>query len=113
MADNSTKAVEVKKIEDKSNYEWISIPATDLFGESHTGVSINFEKFTPELDAEGRPTGKDGRYFLDPEKAEEVRRLLQVFLQGQMRIMQPGQDKKMVALMNKGNKLGAPSNANF
>src|SRR5271157_1100083 len=107
MADTISKVAPKAEV-DKSNWEWITVPATDLFGDAHTGVSVNFQKFTPELNDEGQPTGKPGKYFLDPILAEEVRRLLEQYMVAQMRIMQPGQDKKMQAIMNRGNKFGAP-----
>jgi hypothetical protein len=116
MADTISKAVQAvevtKPAEDTSKHVWVSIPAEDLFGDSHYGVSINFRKFTPELDENGHPTGKDGEYFLDPETAAEVNRLLKVALRSQMRVMQPGQDKKMAEIMNRGSKYGAPVHAN-
>ena len=97
---------------DKSNWEWVIIPAEDVFGDSNTGVSLNFTKYTPELDDMGNPTGKDGRYFLDPETAGEVRRLLSLVQKGQLRVFQPNADKKMIEIMNRGSKHGAPTNAN-
>jgi len=103
----------LERNKDQANWEWVEIPATDLFGESHPGVSINFERFDPEKDEEGRYTGEPKKYFVDPEKAKEVRRLLDQFLRSQMRIMQPGQDKKMVAQMNKGSKAQIVSNPGF
>jgi len=95
---------------DESQWEVVVVPATDLFGEPHSGVSINFERFDPDKDEQGRHTGKEGRYKVDPEKATEIRRLLQQHLQAQMRILQPGQDKKMGEIMRRGGKHAA-SNA--
>lgn len=112
MADTIGKVAVVPKAEvDKSTWEWVTVPATDLFGDAHTGVSINFEKFTPELDAEGQPTGNEGKYFIDPVKAGTVRKLLAQYHQAQMRIMQRQPDLAMVKVMNRGSKLGAPVHA--
>lgn len=96
IADNS-KAVAVSIAplpikEDTTNYEWVEIPEEDLFGEEHTGVSINFEKFGP------------GRHFVNTEKADEINRLLQLRVRGDMRVLQPNQDKKMFEMMERGGK---------
>jgi len=112
MADTIGKVAVVPKAEvDKSTREWVTVPATDLFGDAHTGVPINFEKFTPELDAEGQPTGNEGKYFIDPVKAGTVRKLLAQYHQAQMRIMQRQPDLAMAKVMNRGSKLGAPVHA--
>jgi hypothetical protein len=112
MADTIGKVAVAPKAEvDKSNWEWVTVPAKDLFGDAHTGVSINFEKFGPELDEEGQPTGKPGKYFIDPVKAETVRKLLDQYHVAQMRIMQRQPDLEMAKVMNRGSKLGAPVHA--
>jgi hypothetical protein len=91
-------AQEVLKLnEDKNNWEWVEIPDTDLFGEEHTGVSINFEHFSP------------GKYFVSPEMASEVRRLLACRMCGDIRVLQPRQDAVMARIMAK-SQLGAPVN---
>jgi len=102
MADTiaTKKAPEV----DKSNWEWVSIPAKDLFGDTHTGISINFEKFVPHQNEDGSYSGKEGRYFVDPVKAEEIRRILALTLVSQMRVMQPQQDQKLMEILRKGGK---------
>lgn len=89
----------------QDNWEWVEIPATDLFGDVNNGVSINFTKYLPDLDEEGKPTGKPGRHFVNPEIAKEIRRLLQVKIAAEMRILQPGQDKKMQQIMARGAQL--------
>jgi hypothetical protein len=112
MADTIGKVAVAPKAEvDKSTWEWVTVPAKDLFGDSHTGVSINFRKFTPKLDEEGQPTGEEGKYFVDPDSASEVRRLLAQYHQAQMRIMQRQPDLAMAKVMNRGSKLGAPVHA--
>ena len=114
----ATQAVEVTKQKsdmekisernaDKSNWEHIEIPATDLFGKVHSGVSINFEKFEPEKDDSGQYTGNPGKYFVSPEKASEIRRLLDMRLRSDMRVLQPQQDQAMLSAMRKAGK-GAP-----
>jgi hypothetical protein len=94
-------AAEVLKLnEDKKNWEWVEIPDTDLFGEPHTGVSVNFEQFLP------------GRYFVSPEMAGEVKRLLANRMRGDIRVLQPRQDVVMARIMAK-SQLGAPTNPNL
>ena len=91
-------ATEVLKAnENKDNWEWVEIPDVDLFGEDHTGVSVNFEQFLP------------GKYFVSPEMASEVRRLLANRMRGDIRVLQPRQDAVMARIMAK-SQLGAPVN---
>ena len=87
----------IKANENKDNWEWVEVPDTDLFGEPHTGVSINFEQFAP------------GKYFVSPEMAGEIRRLLGNRLRGDMRVLQPRQDMVMARIMQK-SQLGAAVN---
>lgn len=87
----------LKANENQENWEWVEVPATDLFGEEHTGVSINFDAFTP------------GRYFVSPELAGEIRRLLANRMRGDIRVLQPRQDAVMARIMAK-SQLGAPVN---
>jgi hypothetical protein len=82
---------------DKANWEWVEIPETDLFGEAHTGVSVNFDQFGP------------GKYLVSPELAFEIKRLLANRLRGDMRVLQPRQDVVMARIMAK-SQLGAPVN---
>lgn len=92
MADNS-KAVFPKSVEhDTSKFEYVEVPETDLFGEEHTGVSINFRQFGP------------GKHFVDPETAQEIRRLLDLRLRGDMRVLQPTRDSKMYEIMTRNGK---------
>jgi len=94
----TVSAAEIHKLnEDKNNWEWVEIPDTDLFGEAHTGVSVNFNQFGP------------GKHFVSPEMASEVRRLLANRMRGDMRVLQPKQDVRMAHIMSK-HQLGAPIN---
>jgi hypothetical protein len=90
----------IKDNNDKSKWEWVDIPNVDLFGEPHTGVSVNFNTFLP------------GRYFVSPEMAAEVRRLLENRQRGDIRVLQPRQDVIMARIMSK-SQLGAPINHNL
>jgi hypothetical protein len=96
--DAPQSAAEVLKAnENKDLWEWVEIPDTDLFGEDHTGVSVNFEQFLP------------GKHFVSPEMATEVRRLLANRMRGDIRVLQPRQDQVMARIMAK-SQLGAPVN---
>jgi len=88
------------KNEDKDNWEWVEIPATDIFDQRHCGVSINFERYEPEV-VDGNYTGKVGKYFVSPEAAGEIRRLLANKMRGDMRILQPTRDKVAIDIMNR------------
>jgi hypothetical protein len=85
---------------DQSLWEWVEVPDYDIFGEPHTGVSVNFDKFAP------------GRYFVSPEMASEIKRLLENRQRGDIRVLQPRQDVVMARIMSK-SQLGAPINANL
>lgn len=103
MADNSTvaKAVPIvatpkteleqilERNADKTFWEHVEVPALDIFGKPHTGVSINFKFFGP------------GTHYVDPETAGEIRRLLRNRQDGDLRILQPNQDKKMLEIMER------------
>lgn len=95
--DGPSAAEILKSNEDKANWEWVEIPDHDLFGEQHTGVSVNFETFLP------------GKYFVSPELAQEVKRLLANRMRGDIRVLQPRQDVIMARIMAK-SQLGAPTN---
>lgn len=90
----------LKANENKDLWEWVEIPDTDLFGEEHTGVSVNFEQFLP------------GKYFVSPEMAFEIKRLLANRMRGDIRVLQPRQDAVMARIMAK-SQLGAPVNNTF
>lgn len=93
--------------EDQNNWEWVEIPATDIFDQRHCGVSINFQHYGPELDADNNHTGKPGRYFVNPEVAGEIRRLLSNKMRGDIRILQPKRDQVAIDVMNRnGARLG-------
>jgi hypothetical protein len=92
-------AAEVHKANaDKSKWEWVEVPDNDIFGEEHTGVSINFEHFGP------------GKYFVSPEMAFEIKRLLDNRMRGDIRVLQPNKDVKMAQIMSR-SLLGAPTNS--
>jgi hypothetical protein len=74
---------------DKSNWEYITVPDEDIFGDKHSGFSINFEHFGP------------GTHYVDPEKAKTLKVLLANRMRSDIRILQPNQDKKMLEVMER------------
>ena len=91
---------------DKSNWEWVEIPARDLFDEVHCGVSINFDYFGPEKDDNNNYTGNPGRYFVAPSVAVTIRKLLQNKVRQDMRILQPTKDKVAMDIMARNGSGG-------
>ena len=80
----------VKEV-DRSNWEYITIPETDIFDKPLQGVSLNGYKFE---------RGKT--YFTEPEVAKEVRRILAVGQKADMRILQSHPDVKAVSDQQRG-----------
>lgn len=76
---------------DRSNWEYITIPEFDLFDKPFQGASLNGYKFE---------RGKT--YFVEPEVAKEVRRILAVAQKADMRILQSHPDVKAVADQQRG-----------
>jgi hypothetical protein len=87
----------IKANENQALWEWVEIPDNDIFGEPHTGVSVNFEQFLP------------GKHYVSPEMAHEIKRLLDNRMRGDIRVLQPRQDAVMARIMAK-SQLGAPVN---
>lgn len=107
VAKKLTRREEIlKENEDKANWEYVEVPATDIFDSRHCGVSINFEHYGPET-VDGQYTGKPGKYFVCPEAAGEIRRLLQNKMRGDIRILQPKRDQVAIEIMNRnGARIG-------
>jgi hypothetical protein len=83
------EAERVARNADETNWEYVEVEETDLFGDQNNGVSINFVKYGP------------GKHFVNPEIAKELRRLLRQKTVAEMRILQPNQDEKMRRIMAK------------
>lgn len=98
--DGPSAAEILKANEDEKNFQWVEVPDHDLFGEDHTGVSVNFDMFTP------------GKYFVSPELAGEINRLLVNRELGDRRVLQPKQDVRMAQVMSR-HRLGAAVNPNL
>lgn len=74
------------EVRDTSKYQYVVIPEMDMFGKPFAGVSINGVKFE-----RGRT------YFVAPEFADEVRKLLVTGQKADLRIMQSQPDVKSVS----------------
>ena len=70
---------------DRSQWEYVSIPERDLFDKPFQGVGLNGYKFE---------RGK--RYFVAPEVAAEVLRLVAVANRADMRILQSHPDVRAI-----------------
>lgn len=71
---------------DRSNWEYITIPETDIFDKPFQGCSLNGYKFE---------RGKT--YFVEPEVGAEIRRILAMSQKADMRILQSHPDVKAVS----------------
>ena len=95
MADNieaQSKDVEVLKVnktgkDDTKNWEYVTCPSADLFEKTWQGASINQYKFVG---------GKT--YFMPPDFAAELRRIIATNQRADLRILQSHPDVKSVAL---------------
>ena len=70
-------------------YVYVTVPERDLFDAPHPGVRINMDSFGP------------GTHLVSPVIAGEIQDRLGAFIKGQMRILQPGQDRKAVELVSR------------
>jgi hypothetical protein len=93
MADTIGKRTPV----DKSNWEYVEVPETDIFDKPFDGVSINFIPYN------------SGKHFVEPEIAGEIRRLLSARMKADMRILRPTTDKKALEIMARSGKPLTPS----
>ena len=90
----------IEDARDKANWEWITVPEHDLFGQVHDGVRLNFELYGP------------GKHFVDPVIAEQLRTQIDGGLKAQRRIMQPQTDIRYKEIMQKMGRTPA-TNPNF
>jgi hypothetical protein len=70
---------------DRSKWEYVMIPETDIFDKPLQGVSLNGYKFE---------RGKT--YFVEPDVATEVRRILKTGEKADLRILQSHPDLKAI-----------------
>jgi hypothetical protein len=70
---------------DRSNWEYVSIPEIDIFDKPFQGCSLNGYKFE---------RGKT--YFVEPDVAKEINRILKMAEKADLRILQSHPDVKAV-----------------
>lgn len=74
---------------DKSNWEYVNIPALDLYDQPHPGVGINFKHYGP------------GKHLVSPEIAGEISERMRVFDRYQLRLMRPTADRKAIEVTSR------------
>jgi hypothetical protein len=79
-------------VADEANWEYVDIPETDLFDQPFGYITINLEQYGP------------GKHYVDPDVAGELRRILKVRMQSDLRVYRPSQDKKMLEIMARQGK---------
>lgn len=70
-------------------FEYITVPERDLFDYPFGSIFINKEEFAP------------GVHAVSPEIAGELRRILARRLEADMRVLQPGRDRRALQDLNK------------
>lgn len=70
---------------DRGKWEWVPFPDVDIFDKPHQPVSINGIKFE-----------RGNRYFMPPDWATELRKLLATGHRADMRLMQSTPDVRSV-----------------
>jgi hypothetical protein len=79
VADAATPQLDLN---DRANWEWVTIPQKDLLDSTHPGVRINRESYGP------------GKHLVHPLIAAEIRDRLSVFDAQTIKILQPRKDLK-------------------
>jgi hypothetical protein len=87
--DSNVEVLRVSKTgkDDTKNWEYVTCPSSDMFEKTWQGASINQYKFVG---------GKT--YFMPPDFAAELRRIIAVNQRADLRILQSHPDVKSVAL---------------
>jgi hypothetical protein len=75
-------------------HRYVNVPDTDLFDMPHPGVRLNFESYGP------------GTHYLDKERADTIEACLRDYEIANRRILQPKQDAKAIAAVNKASGRG-------
>jgi hypothetical protein len=90
----------------KEKKVYVEVPSEDMFDMIHPDIIINGRHYKP------------GKHFVEPELAGEIKRLVDTFNKGQVRLLRPSADRK--ALNNtsqeahrKGGQYADPSAAEF
>jgi hypothetical protein len=79
--------------QDKSKWEWVTFPEVDVFDKPHQAASINDLKFE-----------RGNRYFVPPEVADELRRIIKTAEKADRRILQGSPDVKSIQESPSGNQ---------
>lgn len=80
---------------DKKDWEYVTIPEKDLFDNKNPGFDIN----TYHFDA--------GTHFVPPDLASEIKRIVQVAMDADIRILQP--KKHLKSLIESGLMKSTPA----
>lgn len=72
-----------------AEFEYVTVPERDLFDYPFGSVFINKDEFAP------------GVHAVSPEIAGELRRILARRLEADMRVLQPGRDRRALQDLNK------------
>lgn len=75
---------------DRSAWEYVTLPESDIFDKPHQGAAINQQRFF---------RGKT--YFMPPDWAAELRRILEVMQKADIRILQSTPDRKAIREMSR------------
>jgi hypothetical protein len=92
LAQEAARAAHEEFVLDESNWEYVEIPSEDLFDKPFGNININAESYGP------------GKHFLDPDLAGEIKRIIKVRNQSDLRIYRPTADKKMLEIMARQGK---------
>jgi hypothetical protein len=87
LAQEAARLTHEEFVLDESNWEWVTIPTEDLFGKPYDGIIINLQKYGP------------GKHFVDPDLAAELKRIMEVRNESDLRVYRPQEDKKMKRMM--------------
>ena len=92
MSEENTK-VEVSE-DNKVDWEYVTIPETDLYDEPHPSIWNNRTEFAP------------GTHHLSPEMAADLKDRLKVFQESQRRILRGTPDKRTLQQIAERNARG-------
>ena len=88
MAKATTYSGQTKHTSDQKLWEYVTVPEQDIFGNENQGFFINHDRFLP------------GVYFVPPEIASEMKRIIRVAMDADIRLMQP--KKHLKSLLEAG-----------
>ena len=92
QAGEKFQAAHAEYVANEDNWEYVDVPSEDLFDQPYGYISINLEQYGP------------GRHFVDPDVAGELRRIIKLRQQSDLRVYRPTQDRKMMEIMARNGK---------